>query len=74
MQEKIYPCDRKTNISSVNYQGRWCPTPRDMIKWTVSKSVTSGSLAANIFPLALVWSGDKSQGIRLLELPVSIMK
>ena len=27
------------------------------IKWTVSKSVTSDPLAANIFPLALVWSG-----------------
>ena len=61
-------------LALVNCQGRWRPTPRDMIKWTVSKSVTSDPLAANIFPLALVWSGDKSQSNKLLELPVSIMK
>ena len=45
-----------------------------MIKWTVSKSVTSDPLVANIFPLDLVWSKGELQGIRPLELPASIMK
>ena len=61
-------------LALVNCQGRWRPIPRDMIKWTVLKSVTSDPLAANTFPLALVWSGDKSHGNKLLELPVPIMK
>ena len=33
-----------------------------MIKWTVSKRVTSDPLTANIFPLALVWSRGQVAG------------
>ena len=64
----------KQALALVNCQERLRPTPRNMIKWTVSKRVTSDPLAANILPLALVWSGGKMQGNRLLELPGSIIK